>query len=61
MGNLQNHKKHGHINYLTGIGEKVKHLVELGAGIKGAYNTAKTVYSLGQAAAPYILPLLGAL
>jgi len=61
MGNLQNHRKHTHMNYLTGIGEKVKNLVELGAGIKGAIDTARTVYSLGQTAAPYILPLLGAL
>ena len=61
MGNLQNHRKPGHMNYLTGMGEKVKNLVELGAGLKGAYDVAKTVYSLGSAAAPYLLPLLGAL
>ena len=61
MANLQNYQKRHHVNFLTGVGEKVKHLVQLGAGLKGAYDTAKTVYSLGQAAAPYILPLLGAL
>jgi hypothetical protein len=61
MANLQNHRKPQHVNYLNGIGEKVKNLVEFGAGLKGAYDTARTVYSLCQAAAPYLLPLLGAL
>jgi len=61
MANLQNYRRNHHVNFLTGVGEKVKNLVEFGAGLKGAYDTAKTVYSLGQAAAPYILPLLGAL
>lgn len=56
-----NYKNPSHTNYLTSLGQKAKHLVELGVGIKGAIDTARTAYSLGQAAAPYILPLLGVL
>jgi len=61
MGNLQNFRKHQQINYATGIGEKVKNLVELGVGLKNAYDIGRTVYSLAQTASPYVLPLLGAL
>ena len=46
---------------MSGIGQKVKHLAELGAKVKGAYDTAKTIYSLAQVAAPYVMPLLGAI
>jgi len=61
MANLQNHRKPSHTNYMTGLGQKVKHLAEFGAGVKHAYDIAKTVYTIGQTAAPYLLPLLGAL
>jgi hypothetical protein len=61
MGNLQNFRKHKQINYATGIGEKVKNLVEFGVGLKNAYDIGRTVYSLAQTASPYVLPLLGAL
>ena len=61
MANLMNYKKPSHIKYLTSFGQKAKHLVELGVGIKGAIDTARTAYSLGQAAIPYVLPLLGVL
>ena len=61
MANMMHHRKPQHVDYLTGVGQKVKNLVELGAGLKGAYDTGKTLYSLAQAASPYILPLLGAL
>ena len=61
MANLMNFKKPSHINHLTSLGHKAKHLVELGMGIKGAIDTARTAYSLGQAAMPYVLPLLGVL
>ena len=61
MGNLHNYKNHKQINYMTGIGEKVKNLVEFGVGLKKAYDIGKTVYSLAQTASPYVLPLLGAL
>jgi hypothetical protein len=46
---------------MTGMGEKVKNLVEFGVGLKKAYDIGKTVYSLAQTASPYVLPLLGAL
>jgi hypothetical protein len=61
MANLQNHITNKHVNYMSGIGQKVKHLAELGAKVKGAYDTAKTIYSLAQVAAPYVMPLLGAI
>ena len=38
---------------------EVQHLAEFGANVKGAYDTAKTIYSLAQVAAPYVMPLLG--
>jgi hypothetical protein len=49
---------------MQGIGHKVKSLVDFGIGLKGAYDTARTVYSVAQVAMPYIeygLPLLGVL
>jgi hypothetical protein len=61
MANMMHHRKPQHVNYLNGIGQKVKQLVEIGAGLKGAYETGKTLYSLASAASPYVLPLLGAL
>ena len=64
MANLMNYNKHHHVNYMTGLGQTVKHLVELGAGITGAYDTAKTIYTVGTTIAPYVeavLPLLGVL
>ena len=44
MANLQNYSNKSHINYLGGIGQKVKHFAEIGIGLKHAYDTAKTVY-----------------
>jgi hypothetical protein len=61
MGNLQNFRARKQMHYATGIGEKVKNLVEFGAGLKSAYDIGRTVYSLAQSASPYVLPLLGAL
>jgi hypothetical protein len=64
MSNLQNFKHRSHTNLLTGVGQKVKHLVTLGMELKGLYDAGRTVYALGSAAAPYVqaaLPLLGAL
>ena len=53
------HRKPSHINYKTNFGQKVKNLVELGAHLKGIYDTGKAVYAIGSAAAPYVIPLLG--
>ena len=61
MANLMHHRKPSHVNYMTNFGQKVKNLVELGAQIKGIYDTSKAVYAIGSAAAPYVLPLLGSL
>jgi len=61
MGNLQNHSKQKHTGFLHGIGQKVKNLAELAGTVKGIYDTGRTVYSLAQAASPYVLPLLAGL
>ena len=61
MANLQNFKNQNQTNFLTGIGQKVKHLAALGMELKGLYEAGRTVYALGSAAAPYILPVLGVL
>lgn len=61
MGNLQNHNKHKHGGFLHGLGQKVKNLAELAGTVKGIYDTGRTVYSLAQAASPYVLPLLAGL
>jgi hypothetical protein len=61
MGDLRNHRHHKHISFLHGLGEKAKHLAELAGTVKGIYDTGRTVYSLAQAASPYVLPLLAGL
>ena len=64
MANLQNYSKKSQTSYITGIGQKVKNLAEIGIGLKSAYDIAKTFYSIAQAAAPYVeaaLPLIGVL
>ena len=59
MSNLQNFKHRSHTNFLTGVGQKVKHLSEIGAQLKTLYDVGKAGYVLGEAAAPYLIPLLG--
>ena len=64
MANLQKYSNESHVNDLNGIGQKVEPLAEIGVGLKHAYATANTVYSIAQAAAPYVeaaLPLFGVL
>ena len=61
MANMMHHRKPQHVDYLGGLGQKVKNVMEFGAGLKGAYETGRTLYSLAQAASPYVLPLLAAL
>ena len=61
MSNLQNFKHPRHINFLTGVGEKVKHLTHIGMQLKGLYDAGKAAYVVGEAVAPYVLPLLGVL
>ena len=61
MANLQNFKNQKQTNCLTGVGQKVKHLAQIGMELKGLYEAGRTVYTSGQAAAPYVLPVLGVL
>ena len=44
-----------------GLGQKVKDIAKLAGTVKSIYDTGKAVYSIAQVAAPYIIPLLGAL
>ena len=59
MANLQNYRNNKH--HVQGLGQKIKNIAEVAGTVKGIYETGKAVYSLGQMAAPYIIPLLGAL
>ena len=58
MGYLKQFRNDKHINYLT-----VQNLIELGGSMKGIYDGAKKAFALGtvagEAAAPYLIPLLG--
>ena len=58
MANLMNHNKQQHINYMTGIGQKVKHLAKLGGHIKGIYEGAKQAFAIGTAVGEAIVPIL---
>ena len=44
-----------------GLGQKIQNIAKLAGTVKGIYDTGRAVYSIGQAVAPYIVPLLGAL
>ena len=64
MGNLMNYKHNKHYGLSQGFGHKVKDIVKLAGTVKGIYDTAKTVYTIGTTMAPYVsaaLPLLGVL
>ena len=64
MANLLNYRNQHQTNYLTGVGQKVKHLAQIGVELKGLYDAGRTLYALGSAAAPYVsaaLPVLGVL
>jgi hypothetical protein len=61
MANLLNYRNQHQTNYLVGIGQKVKHLAQIGMELKGLYEAGRTLYAVGQAAAPYVLPVLGVL
>ena len=61
MGNLMNHRQQKRVGFLQGLGQKAQHLAEFAGAVKGIYDTGRTVYSLAQAAGPYVLPLLAAL
>ena len=64
MGNLMNYRDNKHHGLSQGFGHKVKHLTKLAGTVKGIYDTAKTIYTIGTTMAPYVsaaLPLLGVL
>ena len=49
MANMMLHRQNNHVDFLSGLGQKVKGLVEFGAGMKSIYDTEKTIYSIAQA------------
>ena len=61
MANLMNYKNNRHIGDSGGLGQKVKNLVKLAGTVKDLYTVGRTAYAVGEAVAPYILPVLGAL
>ena len=56
-----NHRNNKHHGLSQGLGQKIRNIAELAGTVKGIYDTSKAVYAIGQAAAPYLLPLLGVL
>ena len=61
MGNLMNYRNNKHHGLSQGLGQKIRNIAEMAGTVKGIYDTSKAVYAIGQAAAPYLLPLLGVL
>ena len=60
MANLQNFRNNRH-NSSASIGQKVQNLAKIAGADKGIYDTGRTIYTIGQTIAPYVIPLLGAL
>ena len=56
-----NYRSNQHHNLSQGIGQKIQNIAKLAGTVKSIYDTGKAIYAIGQAAAPYIVPLLGAL
>jgi hypothetical protein len=61
MANLQNYRNNKHHGLSQGLGLKIQNIAKLAGTVKSIYDTGRAVYSIGQMAAPYILPLLGVL
>ena len=61
MANLLNYRNNTHHGMSGGLGQKIQNIAKLAGTVKGIYDTGRAVYSIGQAVAPYIVPLLGAL
>ena len=56
-----NYRSNQHHGLCPGIGQKIQNIAKLAGTVKSIYDTGRAVYSIGQMAAPYIIPLLGAL
>ena len=62
MGHLMNYRSSQHHNLSQGgIGQKIQNIAKLAGTVKSIYDTGRAVYSIAHVAAPYVLPLLGAL
>ena len=54
MANLQKNRNNQRPNFLDGLGQKVKNVLEFGKAVKGIYDAGKIAYQGFQVAAPYI-------
>ena len=61
MANLLNYTNNTHHGMSGGLGQKIQNIAKLAGTVKGIYDTGRAVYSIARVAAPYVLPLLGAL
>jgi hypothetical protein len=61
MGNLMNYRNDKHHAFSQGLGHKIQNIAKFAGAVKSIYDTGKTVYSIAHVAAPYVMPLLGAL
>ena len=56
-----NYRSNQHHGLSQGLGAKIQNIAKLAGAVKSIYETGRAVYSIAQAAAPYVVPLLGAL
>ena len=56
-----NYRSNQHHGLSQGLGVKIQNIAKLAGTVKSIYDTGKAVYSIAQMAAPYVIPLLGAL
>ena len=56
-----NYRSNQHHGLSQGIGQKIQNIAKLAGTVKSIYETGRAVYSIAQMAAPYVIPLLGAL
>ena len=61
MANLLNYRNNTHHGMSGGLGQKIQNIAKPAGTAKGIYDTSKAVYAIARVAAPYVLPLLGAL
>ena len=56
-----NYRNNNHHALSHGLGHKIKNIAKFAGAVKSIYDTGRTIYSIAQVAAPYVIPLLGAL
>ena len=51
-----NYRSNNHNALSQGLGHKIKNIATFAGAVKSIYDTGKTVYSIAQVAAPYVIP-----